>query len=91
MFKKFHASVACTSPEAELKAAYSTAMSAVVDEIIESSAHAKTAGVPFAAAWLPYSLLGQVSVGFLMETQGWDEAKAIAYVRAHPDVVDAKF
>lgn len=91
VFKKFHANAACTSPDPELKAAYGAAMGAVTEEIVESAAHAKSAGVPFARAYLPYTMLGQVSVGFLMETRGWDEAKAVAYVRAHPAVVDAKF
>ncbi len=88
LFKKFHA---CGSDLDGMKSAYGGALRAVIDELVDSAEHAKRAGVPFATAFLPHSVLGQVTVRFLMETNGWDEARAVAFVRAHPDVVDARY
>ncbi len=89
-FKKFHADQYCAA-DGELKGAYDKAMEAVVDEIVEAADYAKANGITFAAAFLPYSLVGQTTVRTLMETHGWDEPTAVAWVREHPKTVDKGF
>jgi hypothetical protein len=32
-----------------------------------------------------------VTVRWLKETRGWDTAQAVAFVRTHPKVVDARY
>lgn len=91
-FQKFHADQLCGAADPELRAAYAGAMPAVVAEIEESVAWMKgNPGATFATAYLPYSDLGAVTLRFLTDTRGWDRARAIAYIRANPGVVSARF
>lgn len=91
-FQKFHADALCGAADPELRAAYEGMLPAVVAEVEESVAWMdRNPGADFATAYLPYSDLGQMALRFLMDTRQWDAAQARAYVRAHPDVVSAKF
>ncbi|MEE2787039.1 MAG: NIF family HAD-type phosphatase [Myxococcota bacterium] len=92
LFKKFHADDWCTTKDEVKKAAYDRAMLTVVKEIEESLAYMEAnRDVNFATAYLPYSYLGRVAVQFVMDGKNWTRAQANAYVRTHPDVVDARF
>lgn len=91
VFKKFQADVACVTKDAAAERAYDRALEAVVDEIEDSVRYMKAhPGVGFAQAYLPYTTLGQLAVGWL-RSSGLGEKKAISYVRAHPELVDEKF
>ncbi len=90
LFKKFHAKALCEGVQ-EVREAYALALKRVVDEVVEAADHARGQSVTFAAAFLPYSILGQVTVRWLMEAHDWDEPTAIAFVRAHPEVVEDRF
>lgn len=91
-FQKFHADKLCADSDAEVRAAYEQALPAVMAEIEESVAWmGQNAGSDFATAYLPYSDLGQITLRFLMQTRGWEMAKARDFIRAHPGVVSAGF
>jgi len=90
VFKKFHADRYCTDDE--MKAAYDGAMGAVVREIEDSVAYMDAQpGTSFAAAYLPYTVLGGIAVQFIMDGRGQTRKAAIKYVREHPQVVDTRF
>ena len=92
VFKKFDADLYCETQNAELKKAFDLAMPAVVKEIEESVEYMKAnPGVDFVTAYLPYSSLGQITVQFLVSSNGWTPEASRAYVRTHPDIVDRKF
>lgn len=90
LFKKFHADVQCGDAAAR-KDLQAGLLAVVADEVVEAAAYAKDAGLSFAAAYRPYTMLGQVAVDAAMRSLGLDRKAAIAFVRAHPEVVDARF
>lgn len=90
-FQKFHADKLC-GDDAELRAAYEKMLPAMIAEVEESVAWMDGGeGRDFAAAYLPYSDLGQVALRFLMQTREWDAAQARDFIRRHPSVVSPKF
>jgi hypothetical protein len=92
VFKKFEADVYCTTKDPAVKKAYEQALAVVVDEIEDSVRYMKAhPGVGFAQAYLPYTSLGRLAVGWLRTGTMRSEAKAIAHLRAHPELADAKF
>lgn len=90
LFKKFHGDVQCGDQPAR-KDLQAGLLAVVADEVVEAAAYAKDAGLSFAAAYRPYTMLGQVAVDAAMRSLGLDRKAAIAFVRAHPEVVDARF
>jgi len=90
LVKKFDADLYCTTKDAKVKKAFERALPEVVEEIEESVRWMKANTSDFATAYLPYSQLGRVAVGFLRDA-GMSERAAIEYVRKHPDVVDGDF
>ena len=74
-----------------LRRAFDDALPEVVREIEDSVQYMRQNGGDFADAFLPYSLLGQITVHFLKESGGLDRAQAIEYVRHNPKSVDPKF
>jgi len=88
-FKKFDGTRYC-SGDAEVKAIFEAEMPAVVAEIEEAKA-AMSGGLSFVEAYLPYSMLGRMAVEAAMATGTRTQAEAVAWVRAHPEFVDAKF
>jgi hypothetical protein len=91
LFKKFEADTYCTTSDPVLRRAFEDALPQVVREIEDSLQYMKQNGGDFADAFLPYSMLGQIAVGFLTESGGLDRAQAIDYVRRNPRAVDPKF
>lgn len=92
VFKKFEADAYCTTKDAAAKQAYDRALAVVVAEIEDSVRYMKAhPGVTFAQAYLPYTTLGQHAVRWLVTGTKRSEAKAIAYLRAHPELADEKF
>jgi hypothetical protein len=91
VFKKFEADVYCTTKDPAVKQAHTRGLKVVVDEIEESLRYTKAhPGVGFAQAYLPYTTLGQLAVRWL-RSDGRSEKKAIAYLRAHPELADERF
>ncbi len=74
-----------------LTASFEKSLPAVVLEIEESLAYVRAhAGVGFAHAYLPYTMLGQVALEALLQT-GMQAAAARQYIREHPTYVDTDF
>jgi hypothetical protein len=91
VFKKFEADAYCTTKDAAAKQAFDRALAVVVSEIEDSLRYMKAhPGVTFAQAYLPYTTLGQHAVRWLVTGTRRSEAKAIAHLRAHPELADAK-
>ena len=91
LFKKFEADTYCTTSDPVLRRAFDGALPQVVHELEDSLQYMKQNGGDFADAFLPYSMLGQITVNFLTESGGLDRAQAIDYVRRNPRSVDPKF
>ncbi|REG27975.1 NLI interacting factor-like phosphatase [Archangium gephyra] len=91
IFKKFEAEPFCTTSDPALRRAFEQALPTVVQELEDSVRDMDARGVPFAEAYLPYTSLGQVTVQFLVDSGGFDRARAIEYVRRHPKVVDPRY
>ena len=92
VFKKFHADKYCDSAQSEYKVLYERAMPAVMEEVRESVAYMDAhPGVPFAQAYLPYTILGQITADFVESGRGLKPADARDYVRKHPKLVDSRF
>jgi hypothetical protein len=91
IFKKFEAEPFCTTPDPALRRAFEQAMPTVVQEIEDSVRDMDARGVSFAEAYLPYTSLGQVTVQFLVDSGGFDRARAIEYVRRNPQAVDPRY
>jgi hypothetical protein len=86
--QKFEANAWCQpNVDAVARGTLGAELPAAMKEIEESMAYAKAQGVSFAAAFLPYSALGRVSVAAVAAAQGWPTARAVAWVRAHPEIV----
>jgi hypothetical protein len=91
VFKKFEAEPFCTTSDPALRRAFEQALPTVVQELEDSVRDMDARGVAFAEAYLPYTSLGQVTVQFLVDSGGFDRARAIEYVRLHPQVVDPRY
>lgn len=92
VFKKFQADAYCTTKDPSAKEAHERAMKVVVDEIEESVRYMKAnPGTRFVDAYLPYTVLGQHAVHWLQTGTGRSKAKAISYLRAHPELADPKY
>ncbi len=89
LFKKFHGDVACAG-EGAARVAYDRALKVVVDEIADAAAFGEGHGVPFAQAYLPYTIVGRVALDFLVEAGGLERDAAVAALREHPEWVDAR-
>jgi hypothetical protein len=86
--QKFEANAWCRADlDPVARATLSGELPQAIRDIEESAAYAKRAGVPFADAFLPYSALGRVTVAAVAATQGWTTARAVDWVRAHPELV----
>jgi hypothetical protein len=90
VIQKFDADVYCTTEDETLRRAFDSALPAVITEIEDAAQAMRARNIGFAAAYLPYSVLGRVAVGFLVET-GMSEREAIEWVREHPEVVPTSF
>jgi hypothetical protein len=88
--KKFDADLYCTTKDAKVKKAFERVLPEVVAEIEDSVRWMKASSSDFATAYLPYSQLGALAVGFLRKA-GMSERAAIEHVRRHPDLVDRDF
>ncbi|MFY0526660.1 NIF family HAD-type phosphatase [Archangium gephyra] len=91
IFKKFEAEPFCTTSDPALRRAFEQAMPTVVQEIEDSVRYMDAQGTGFAEAYLPYTSLGQVTVQFLVDSGGFDRARAIEYVRRNPQAVDPRY
>jgi hypothetical protein len=91
LFKKFEADTYCTTSDPVLRRAFDDSLPEVVREIEDSVQYMKQNGGDFADAFLPYSMLGQITVRFLTESGGLDRTQAFEYVRRNPKSVDPKF
>jgi hypothetical protein len=91
IFKKFSGASACTTSDPMLRRAIDGAMPAVVREIEDSVRYMDQHGGDFAEAYLPFTSLGQVTVRYLIDSGGLDQAQAIDYVRRNPTAVDPKY
>ncbi len=91
-FKKFQADPYCAGTSSELVAAHDQALATVVDEVEESLGYMKAhPGTTFADAYLPYTVLGQLTIRWLRAGSKRTEAEAIAMLRAHPELADQDF
>lgn len=92
VLKKFDADAYCVTRDTVEKRAHERGLTVVVDELEESLRYMKAhPGVTFAQAYLPYTTLGQHAVGWLRTAGKRSETQAIAHLRAHPELADAKF
>ncbi|MGZ3458870.1 MAG: NIF family HAD-type phosphatase [Archangium sp.] len=91
VIKKFDADLWCTTSEPLLRRAFDESLPTVTYELEESVRYMNEHGVDFAEAFLPYTALGQLTVQFLVDSSGFDRARAIDYVRHNPQVVDAHY
>ncbi|HZI03671.1 MAG TPA: NIF family HAD-type phosphatase [Archangium sp.] len=91
IFKKFEAETFCTTTDPALRRAFEQAMPTVVQELEDSVRYMDAQGAGFAEAYLPYTSLGQVTVQFLVDSGGFERARAIEYVRRNPQVVDPRY
>ncbi len=92
VFQKFKGGAYCTTKDPAAKRAYEQALKVVVDEIEGSLRYAKAhPGVSFVDAYLPYTTLGRIAVDWLVSGTGRTPAKAIAYLRQHPELASPKF
>jgi len=92
VFKKFHADKYCDSSKAAYKDLYDRAMPVVFAEIKESVSYMDAnPGVSFAQAYLPYTVLGQITVDFVRSGRRLDLGAARDYVRKHPELADTRF
>ncbi len=101
LFKKFQADPYCTASAAstgstadasELRAAHDAALSVVLDEIEDSVRYMDAhPGASFAQAYLPYTILGHLTVQWLRAGDQRTEAEAIEHLRAHPELADERF
>lgn len=73
-----------------LAAPFEQALPAVVAEIEESLQYSRDNHIPFAPAYLPYTLLGSVLMEALLQS-GMTPAAARTYVRQNPALVDERF
>lgn len=73
-----------------LAAPFEQAMPVVVKEIEESLQYSRDNHIPFAPAYLPYTLLGSVMMEALIQS-GMAPAAARTYIRQNPTLVDEKF
>lgn len=88
--QKLDGDLACAG-DPVTKAAQARQLGAIVDEVAESLAYAAAHGVAFARAYRPYTWLGQITLGYLIESGGLSPTSAREYLRAHPDAVGAGF
>lgn len=91
VFKKFRAPDYCGTGDADRRRAYERALPEVVREIEESLTWARAQGVPFARAYLPYTVLGRHAVDLVRAAHGWPLERAVEYVRRHPDLADEAY
>ncbi|MCX4240962.1 NIF family HAD-type phosphatase [Paraliomyxa miuraensis] len=92
VIKKFDASQYCTTKDRNAKKAHDQSLKVVVDEVEDSLRYMKAhPGTSFVDAYLPYSALGQDAVRWLQTGTGRSEAKAVEYLRTHPELVDQKY
>ena len=90
VFPKFDADLYCTTEQESLRRAFDAALPTVVAEIEDAAQYMRSRGVSFATAYLPYSVLGRLTVEMKMAA-GMSEREAITWVREHPDVVPKAF
>jgi hypothetical protein len=90
--RKFNAQLYCDpKSHPDVKAALAGELRAVANEIRDAAAWKANHGGSFKAAFLPYSQTGRLAVDALVSAKGWDRAKAVAFVRDHPELVDNAF
>lgn len=89
---KFEADVTC-APGADpaARAAREADLDAFVAELTEAAEAARSQGLDFADAYRPYTWIGRLAVDARLAAAGGTRADAIAWVRAHPEVVDRRF
>jgi len=90
LVKKFDAGAYCTTKDAKLKRAFERTLPDVVAEVEDAARWMKRHDTDFATAYLPYTMLGRVAVGF-MRAAGMSEKAAIDWVRKHPEIVERDF
>jgi NLI interacting factor-like phosphatase len=90
LVKKFDAQLYCTTTDAKLRKGFDRALTTVGQEIEESVRYMKSAKVPFATAFLPYTQSGILAVE-LLRGAGMSPRAAIAWLREHPETADREF
>ncbi len=89
LFRKFHAPAWCAG-DALAKKAHGGQLAQIVQEIEESAAYAAREKVPFSRAYLPYTMLGQTALRFLVDS-GLELEAAVERVRTNKKASDARF
>jgi hypothetical protein len=90
--RKFDADQWCSpTVHKDVKALLGGELAAVTRELRDSVAWMEGHGGTFRQAFLPYTQTGRLAVDGLMQALGWDRAKAVAFVRDHPETVDRTF
>lgn len=90
LIKKFLAKQYCSG--GEMQKAFEGQLKAVWLEIRESLTYLEKEKVSFAQAYLPYTMMGQVTLSWLLKTnKGWNEERAVEFIRKNPASVDAHF
>lgn len=90
LFRNFHAPAYCEAKDPKLKALAAGELSAVVDEIEDAVAYADAHKISFAEAYRPYTQTGQTAVRAVRAALKLNGAEAVAYLRAHPELIDRK-
>lgn len=88
--KKFFAKQYCTG-DASVKKAFDEQLPQVAQEIEESVKYQRAHKVSFTTAYLPYTMIGQVSLTWLRKANHWTDVQARDYLRQHPEAADPAF
>ena len=92
IFKKFDAQTYCTTQNETEKSAFNLALAQVGDEIEWAfTQQSKSEKLSFVQAYRPFTVLGQITVNWLMGQNGWNKAQAYDFILRHPEVVDSRF
>lgn len=90
LVKKFYSDQYCAG-NADIKAAFDHQLEVVSREIKESAEYARKAKVPFAQSYLPYSMIGETTRHWLIQSNQWSNEQAVQFLREHPQAVDPSF
>ena len=92
IFKKFDAQTYCTTQNETEKSAFNLALAQVGDEIEWAlTQQSKNKELSFVQAYRPFTVLGQITVNWLMGQNGWNKTQAYDFILRHPKVVDSRF
>jgi NLI interacting factor-like phosphatase len=84
----FDAEAYCRASAGDMKRrATDGTLATIVEEIASADAYRKNAKVPFATAYLPFTIAGRIAVEAAMAA-GKSREQALTWVRRHPELVD---